>query len=61
MDGLDRGRIERDHHHLDAVCVHLAKSPIRNVEQPGVQNGPVPLRHEHRRVSKRLGYREMFF
>jgi hypothetical protein len=34
MEGLDRGRIERDHHHLDAVCVHLAKSPIRDVEQP---------------------------
>src|SRR5258708_35501796 len=60
-DRLDRGRIERQDHHLHAVAIHLGDAPLLEVHQPRLELRPRGVGEESFRIRKRIRNGEMLF
>ena len=57
---LHRGRVQRQHHHLDAVPVHLRQPLVLDIQQAILQLRPIGVRDEARRIHQRVRDGEMF-
>ena len=60
-DRLDRRRVEREDHHLDAVPVHLGDAPLVEIDQPAAQLRPGVVGQEPLGIRQRVVGGEMLF